>query len=396
MFKYLRFMAMAFLYSPLIILLLLHGASLALLLPLTVITLQVSFDNLLPKYSKTIPYRHAWFLDALVYLQVPLSYLALFVLLWQIAPGDLFGFGHWIESWSGLSVLDAHARFGLTDGLLSALACGFYFSVNTLIGHELTHRLTHPFAMAWGRLSLALVGDAQFAISHVYAHHKNVATPMDAATARRGENLYHFFGRSSLGQYRESWEFEAQRLNRKGRAAWSLRNRVISGLLMTAAIALVFFALAGWQGLLCYSVFVLTAKFLFESVNYIEHYGLVRVPGERVQPRHSWDCQNSLSTFNYLNLTRHSDHHANANKPYWELDSRSDAMDLPYGYMAFILLATCPPLWHRVMTPRLLEWDHHIATPQERALARHANLASGIPALQTAPSSSSQPVASEA
>lgn len=381
MFKYARFTAMAFLYSPIIIILLLHGSSLALFLPLTVIVLQVSLDNLLPKYTPRQTYAHAWFLDALVFIQVPLSYLALLVLLWQIAPGDLFGIGQGIESVTGLKILESHYQFSLKDGLLSALACGFYFSVNTLIGHELTHRLTSPFSMFWGRLSLALVGDAQFAISHVHAHHKNVATPEDAATARRGENLYQFFIRSAAGQYRESWEFESKRLARLGRSAWSLRNEVISGLMLTGLIALMFLVLAGWQGLLCYAVFVVTAKFLFESVNYIEHYGLVRVPGQKVEPRHSWDCQNSLSTFNYLNLTRHSDHHANANKPYWELESKDDAMDLPYGYMAFILLATVPPLWHQIMTPRLLAWDRDIATPEERALAQKANQASGISAL---------------
>src|SRR5690606_29698858 len=62
MFKYARFTAMAFLYSPIIIILLLHGSSLALFLPLTVIVLQVSLDNLLPKYTRRQTYAHAWFL----------------------------------------------------------------------------------------------------------------------------------------------------------------------------------------------------------------------------------------------------------------------------------------------------------------------------------------------
>src|SRR5690606_21033076 len=69
MFKYARFTAMAFLYSPIIIILLLHGSSLALFLPLTVIVLQVSLDNLLPKYTRRQTYAHAWFLDALVFIQ---------------------------------------------------------------------------------------------------------------------------------------------------------------------------------------------------------------------------------------------------------------------------------------------------------------------------------------
>src|SRR5690606_40611103 len=100
-----------------------------------------------------------------------------------------------------------------------------------------------------------------FTISHVHDHQKNVATPEDAATARRSENLYQFFIRSAAGQYSEYWEFESKRLARLGRSAWSLRNEVISGLMLTGLIALMFLVLAGWQGRLCYAVFVVTAKF---------------------------------------------------------------------------------------------------------------------------------------
>ena len=98
--------------------------------------------------------------------------------------------------------------------------------------------------------------------------------------------------------------------------------------------------MGGAEAILCYLVFIFVAKFLFESVNYIEHYGLVRVPNTKVMPRHSWDCRNVMSTFNYLNLTRHSDHHANARKPYWDLETQDSAMDLAHGYMFYILLAT--------------------------------------------------------
>ena len=378
MFKYIRFSAMALLYSPLMIFLLLNGSHLALLLPLSVIVLQVILDNILPKYTDKPDYKNAWFLDLLLYIQIPLSYLALFILMWQIAPGDLFGFGQWVELTFPMSIMDAHNAFTFEDGVLSAMACGFYFSVNTLIGHELTHRLNKPFSMFCGKASLVLVGDLQFAISHVYAHHKNVATPLDAATARRGESLYAFFIRSTLGQYREAWEFECLRLTRKGKNPFFISNQVISGILMSVSILFAFYFFSGLEGAICYAVFVFVAKFLFESINYIEHYGLVRVPGEKVEPRHSWDCQNSLSTFNYLNLTRHSDHHANARKPYWELETKATAVDLPLGYMTFLLISTIPPLWHALIIPKLLEWDESFANPQEKELAYKANQSSGL------------------
>ncbi len=376
--KYFKFTAMAFLYSPVIILFLLHGSYLVIFLAMTVILVQVIFDNLLPKYTGKPEYAHTLFLNFLVYLQIPLSYFAVFVLLWQVAPGDLFGFGAWIESTTGLRIMEAHENFSTSNAVVSAAACGFYLSISTLIGHELTHRLDKPLDVFLGKLSLALVGDAQFMVSHVYAHHKNVATPLDAATARRGENLYGFVIRSALGQYRESWEFEVNRLKRIGKNLYSFSNQVVSGLLYTLGIAGVFYVFAGFYGVLCYTIFVLVAKFIFETVNYIEHYGLIRVPGTKVLPRHSWDCQNVMSTFNYLNLTRHSDHHANSRKPYWELEVQDTAVDLPYGYMAFILIALFPPLFHKVITPRLLEWDEQCASEGEKEIAYIANQKSGI------------------
>ena len=88
-----------------------------------------------------------------------------------------------------------------------------------------------------------------------------------------------------------------------------------------------------------------------------------------------------MSTFNYLNLTRHSDHHANARKPYWDLETQPTAADLPLGYMASILLSTIPPIWHRVSVPMLLDWDQRFATKAEKKLALEANTKSGLPEL---------------
>ncbi|MNJ77116.1 hypothetical protein D3C77_745370 [compost metagenome] len=40
-----------------------------------------------------------------------------------------------------------------------------------------------------------------------------------------------------------------------------------------------------------------------------------------------------------------------------------------------------PPLWHKLMTPRVLAWDRDYATAEERRLAREANARSGLRAL---------------
>jgi alkane 1-monooxygenase len=54
------------------------------------------------------------------------------------------------------------------------------------------------------------------------------------------------------------------------------------------------------------------------------------------------------------------------------------------GYMTTLLVALLPPLWHRCMIPRLLQWDAQHANPTERDLARQANLRSGLLELERA------------
>lgn len=179
--------------------------------------------------------------------------------------------------------------------------------------------------------------------------------------------------RSTVGQYREAWELEDRRLQGRAGATRLIANKVIRGLAMTAAVAVVFYVFSGWRGLLAYGILIVTSKALFEAVNYIEHYGLLRVRNAPVQPRHSWDCSSRAASNILLNITRHAHHHADARVRYWALKPLDGALDLPYGYFGHMLLAMVPPLWHRFAAPRLAEWDDAQATPAERELAREAN-----------------------
>ena len=53
-------------------------------------------------------------------------------------------------------------------------------------------------------------------------------------------------------------------------------------------------------------------------------------------------------------LQRHSDHHANPTRRYQTLRSIDGAPNLPSGYASMILLTLLPPLWRKVMDPRVL------------------------------------------
>jgi alkane 1-monooxygenase len=72
--------------------------------------------------------------------------------------------------------------------------------------------------------------------------------------------------------------------------------------------------------------------------------------------------------------------------PYQDLRPFPDAPMMISGYLTTILVALVPPLWHRLMTPKVLEWDRNYASAEERLLAARANTRSGIPALMNATS----------
>lgn len=97
---------------------------------------------------------------------------------------------------------------------------------------------------------------------------------------------------------------------------------------------------------------------LLEIVNYLEHYGLHRRKldngrYERTAPEHSWNSNYFLTNVFLFHLQRHSDHHAYAKRRYQVLRHHDIAPQLPAGYAAMIVLATIPPLWKRIMNPRV-------------------------------------------
>src|SRR5437899_2246717 len=195
-----------------------------------------------------------WPFDLFLFGQVPLSCAALFLLAWCAAPGDLGGLGAFLQRWTDWPLLQRHSELSPLNKLGAAWSTGFLLSTNTVVAHEFVHRTSSLPSMIAGRWLLAMVGDSQFSISHVYVHHRWVGTRRDSATARRGEVLYAFVVRSVLGQLRSSREIEANRLRQSGRAFWSPDNRFVTGLGMTLVVGGLFIRAGGVMGVGLFSV----------------------------------------------------------------------------------------------------------------------------------------------
>ncbi len=199
-----------------------------------------------------------------------------------------------------------------------------------------------------------------FRIAHIHGHHVHAATFEDSATARRGEGAYRFIVRSVTGQLREAWRFELARLRRTGRRVFGPANRMLLYLAIEALIG-VGVGLLGIRALTFFAAQAALAVALLEMFNYIAHYGLARrrQPAgglERLGPQHSWNSSRRMNNWALFNMGRHSDHHRRPTQAYQRLAIEPDAPELPTGYAGAILLALTPPLWRRVMDPRVDAW----------------------------------------
>ena len=284
---------------------------------------------------------------------------------------DPFGLIALADALFGIDLAARRADTGTLNLIGGALSLGVICgSAGVNVAHELMHRLHSARDVALSRWLLAFTCDTTFAIEHVFGHHRHVATDRDPATARRGENVFGFLIRSTLGQVKGAFEIEARRLANRKQSVWSWHNRAARGQLLSLLYLAAYAYAAGWTGVLAFFAVAALGKVHLETINFIEHYGLVRVPGEKVAARHSWDCYRQVSSALLYNLTRHADHHLDAQKPYWTLEARNDAPLMPYGYMTMMLIAFVPPLWHKLMRERLEHWDHKFASAGEQELVR--------------------------
>jgi alkane 1-monooxygenase len=270
----------------------------------------------------------------------------------------------WVPLQAGLLlwVLRTVQRQHLTGYELigAALSMG---AVSGAIGMTVAHELIHRRAAgerALGDILLALASYPHFAIEHVHGHHRHVATPRDPATARYGESLYGFLPRTLAGSLRSAWHLEVERLARRNHGPWSPINRMLRYVATMVVLYLAIRQVFGNEAVMVFAAQSLVAILVLETINYVEHYGLMRkrLPNgdyEKVQPYHSWDSAYRITNWLLLNLARHADHHCVAAKRYQSLELLPQAPRLPGGYGAMFLLALVPPLWFRVMNPRVEE-----------------------------------------
>lgn len=246
------------------------------------------------------------------------------------------------------------------SALLIAISAGISSGGGLTMAHELGHK-PNRLDQLGAKIILALSGYAHFCIEHNKGHHTQVATPEDPASARLGETIYAFALRELPGAAKRGWEAEAKRLSVKGFGFWSWRNDLLQGYAIAAIIASAIVGFAGWFILPFILVHHFSAWLQLTLANYVEHYGLMRQKRdsgkyEPCEPRHSWNTNHIVSNLMLFHLQRHSDHHSNPMRPYQTLRNFDELPRLPSGYPGSFVLASIPPLWRKVMDPKVMAW----------------------------------------
>lgn len=328
----------------------------------------------------------------ITYLFLPIQYAGFFGAFWVIGGGNPAA---WLVDALGIQDWAAGLPFGerLTGdlGLSTIDKIGLAISIGSIggIGINTAHELGHKREVneRWlSKIALAQSFYGHFYIEHNRGHHVRVATPEDPASSRMGESFYRFWPRTVWGSLKSAWRLEKRRYARKKTHPFHLGNDVLNAWLMSVVLFGAVIALNGW-GVAPYLVIQAVMGFtLLEVVNYMEHYGMLRQKVgvgerqryERVDPSHSWNSNNIATNVLLYHLQRHSDHHANPTRRYQTLRDFEESPVLPTGYAGMIVLALFPPLWRRVMDPRVIaHFDGDLSranihpSKREKVLARY-------------------------
>ena len=227
------------------------------------------------------------------------------------------------------------------------------------IGHPNAHELIHRPQIGLRGLGKAVYMSilmGHHASAHPLVHHVHCGTVDDPVSAPKGRGFWRFFARAWIGSYRKGYAAEAKRLKQGMRHPYLFYHFGAGAALLAA------FAIGGLTGALLWALLGLYAQLQIFLSDYVQHYGLRRKMLENgkyepVRAQHSWNTPHRFSGAMMLNAPRHSDHHTHPSRHYPALQLVEGAMPmLPYSLPMMAVIALMPPLWRRIMDPRVAQW----------------------------------------
>lgn len=246
-----------------------------------------------------------------------------------------------------------------TLGIIATV--GMASSQGFTVAHELIHKV-RDIDNKLGRLMLIFTGTGHGVVEHLAVHHnaKITATDNDHVHSYLNQSFYDFCLRAIINQRTKGFQFERDRLAKKGLGPWSLQNQVLFLNLMSLSIAIIFMVLFGWKAAAYFVIQCLIGNIIVLEIAYVQHYGIERKKNadgtwEPYTLAHSWDSNYQLSNYFFFNLPRHAYHHRFPNHDYEQSQSIAEDPQLRFSYLTSLTLVLIPPLWFKVMNTRALE-----------------------------------------
>lgn len=244
------------------------------------------------------------------------------------------------------------ARVGDMVGF--ALSLLLTCALASCVSHELIHKKSRIYKRA-GNLIIALAGYPFFANEHL-AHHGMPRSVDMAHCSSVSESVWQFAARRCLVAPAEAIKWS--NAVRARAVNTSVMESVWFWCGVSCASAVMMTFAGGWFGFILFLVLAVGVPMVINCVAYVQHWGLGidNGTGGTVRDQVGWDDGCRYQFWTTLGLSMHNAHHEKPSVPYYRLGPSEGKPLLPGGYGIMLLIAMVPPLWRKMMLPRLEDW----------------------------------------
>lgn len=237
----------------------------------------------------------------------------------------------------------------LIDKVFLMLSFGAISILATISMHELLHSFSDVDQLL-SRLLTIFIGYSHFGREHA-AHHFNEGTHKDGCVAKRGQNVYSFIGRGVISGIDSAFRIEDKILQNNGKS--NIHNSIFINFSLSLIVSLIIQEFFGPIGLLAYVVQLFVCIIFTYIIHYVQHYGLYKRQYEKSDDGIAWEYDGYLGNIITLNSSHHAAHHQKQHLQYYLVHLCQNSPKMPSGYSGMVLMALFPPLWFKVMNPRL-------------------------------------------
>jgi alkane 1-monooxygenase len=254
---------------------------------------------------------------------------------------------------SGLALGADAVGVGAGTKIGIALSLWMTLLFGTCVAHELIHRRDGRQAVL-GYALAGFCGYPALGMEHL-AHHARPGDTRMAEYPLRSESLWQFAGRRLRRVHMDVFGPGAAVWNPQIRLPNLVRTRV--ALLAMALTLSAFWLLGGMAGALLYLLVCCAVAFGIQLITYIQHWGLGddSIPDRTAYGR-GWEEDCRFQAWVTLSISLHDQHHRDSRRPFYRLDLAPDSPRLPAGYVLLMFASMVPPVWRRLMEPRLARW----------------------------------------